>query len=275
LEFEKVIRAIQPDTAPATQKQFADRYAMGLVMAHYAHEHGLDRGPEFEEMMRLMKIQAMSGEAVKELRSQASQISDKDIQAYYDKNAGNYQEADIERIYIPKTKQVAAKENQNPAELKKERDDSESEMKKEADALHSRAAAGEDFGKLQIEAFEAAGMKVQSPSTKLSKVRAVSFPPEQRSIFELKPGAVSNLITGPGGYLIYKLDGKTKLPLSSVRDDIHSTLQNQNFQNAMQAIQKSVQVSLDEQYFTGPSPSPQNALRGSGVHTAAPGAVAK
>lgn len=274
-EFEKIIEAIRPGVSPASQKQFAGLYASGIVMAEYAHKKGLDRGPAFEEMMKLMKIQVMAQETAKKLRSQAALISDKDIQAYYDKNVGNYQEADLERIYIPKTKQLTAKDNQKPDELKKERDESESEMKKEADLLHSRAVAGEEFGKLQTEAFEVAGMKVQSPSTKLSKVRAASFPPEQRSIFNLKPGAVSELISGPSGYIIYKLESKTTLPLTSVREDIHNTLQNQNFQNALQAIQKSAQISFDEAYFKTSAPVPQNALQGAGTRPQAPVVNAK
>jgi hypothetical protein len=269
-DLEKAIHAVQPEMPASARKRFADSYAMGLVMAHAAHEKGLDHGPTFEEMMRLMRVQVMAQEFSRSVRDEASHVPEKDIQAYYDKNPENYQEADLERIYIPKVKQLPPKENQNPADAKKERDESEGTMRKEADDLHARAVKGEDFGKLQSEAFETAGMKIQSPATKLSKVKAASFPPEQRGIFSLKPGSVSDLITSAGGYFIYKLDAKTTLPLSAVRDDIRNLLESQNYQQTMQALQHSVQLSFDEDYFKNTSAPAQNAMKAPGTSAGSP-----
>ena len=44
-------------------------------------------------------------------------------------------------------------------------------MSKLAETLRARAAAGEDFAKLQKEAFDAAGMKIESPTVNLPNVR--------------------------------------------------------------------------------------------------------
>ena len=250
-----MVNAVQPNMPPERRKQFAEGYAKAFVMAHDAHEKGLDRGASFEEMMKLMRIQIASQEYLKSLHDKAAQVSDKDLQDYYDKNAANYQEADLERIYIPKTKQLTSKDNPNPDELKKERDASEAEMKKEADDLHTRAVAGEDFVKLQTAAFDAAGMKVQSPSTKLTKVREGNFPPDQRAIFTLKPGSVSEVLSNQGGYSIYKLDAKNTVPFTQVKEEIRNMLMNQRFQEAMQAAQGSVQLSYDEDYFKASGPN--------------------
>ncbi|HWF91395.1 MAG TPA: peptidylprolyl isomerase [Terriglobales bacterium] len=253
-EFEAVVNAIQPEMPESARKQFASRYAMGMVLAHDAHEQGLDRGPAFQEMMKLMRVQVMAQELAKNFRKQAMQISDADVKAYYEKNSDKYQEADFERIYIPKTKQAAPKPDEKPADVAKERADSETEMKAKADALHASAVAGGDFSKLQSDAFETAGMKVESPSTKLTKVRAANFPPDQRSIFELKPGAVSNVIPSQSGFFIYKLDSKTAVPLDQASQEIRSTLENERFQEKMEAVQKSVQLSYDDNYFKAAPP---------------------
>src|SRR6185437_6389307 len=248
-EFEAVVNAIQPGMPESARKQFATRYAMGMVLAHDAHEQGLDRGPAFDEVMKLMRIQVMAQELAKNLRKEAAQISDADVKAYYDTNSDKYQEADFERIYIPKTKQTAPKADQKPADAEKERAQFESDMKAKADALHASAVAGGDFTKLQSDAFEAAEMKVESPSTKLTKVRAANFPPDQRSIFALKPGAVSDVIPSQSGFFIYKLDSKTAVPLDEASKEIRSTLESERFQQKMEALQKSVQLSYDENYF--------------------------
>lgn len=254
-EFEAVVNAIQPEMPESARKQFASRYAMGIVLAHDAHEQGLDRGPAFDEMMRVMRIQVMAQELAKSLRKEAAQVSDADVKAYYDKNSDKYQEADFERIYIPKTKQAAPKPDQKPADAEKERADSESEMKAKADALHASAVAGGDFSKLQSDAFETAGMKVESPSTKLTKVRAANFPPDQRSIFSLKPGTVSDVIPSQSGFFIYKLDSKTAVPLDQASQEIRSTLENERFQQKMEALEKSVQLSYDDNYFKASPPA--------------------
>jgi parvulin-like peptidyl-prolyl isomerase len=100
-------------------------------------------------------------------------------------------------------------------------------------------------------------MKVESPSTKLTKVRAANFPPDQRSIFALKPGAVSEVISSQSGFFIYKLDNKTAVPLDQARQEIRSTLETQRFQEKMDAVQKSVQLSYDENYFKASPPVAQ------------------
>ena len=271
-EFEAVVNAVQPEMPESARKQFASRYAMGIVFAHDAHEQGLDHGPAFDELMKVMRIQVMAQELAKNLRKEAAKVSDADVKTYYDKNSDKYQEADFERIFIPKNKQAAPKTDPKPADAEKERADSESEMKAKADALHASAVAGGDFSKLQSDAFEAAGMKVESPSTKLTKVHAANFPPDQRSIFSLKPGTVSDVIASQSGFFIYKLESKTAVPLEQASQEIRTTLENERFQQKMEALQKSVQLSYDENYFKASPPvvgaMPNRPAAPSNIHMA-------
>jgi parvulin-like peptidyl-prolyl isomerase len=130
-------------------------------------------------------------------------------------------------------------------------------MKKEADALRARAAAGEDFDKLQDEAAAAAEFKAKPP-TKLGKVRRTSLQPAQAEVMNLKTGEVSQLITTPNGYLIYRVGEKDSLPLDKVREEIVSTLRSQRMQASMQAIQQSATPELNEKYFAdAPAAAPQ------------------
>ena len=121
-------------------------------------------------------------------------------------------------------------------------------MKKQAEALRARAAAGEDFAKLQDEAAAAAEFKGKPP-TQLGKVRRTSLPPDQAEVMDLKPGEISQLITTPNGYLIYKVGEKDTLPLDKVQDEIVSTLRSQRIQDSMQAIQQSATPELNDKYF--------------------------
>ena len=77
------------------------------------------------------------------------------------------------------------------AEEKANADAAERAMTKLAESLRARAAAGEDFVKLQKEAFDAAGMKIESPTVNLPSVRRTGLQAGHAAVFDLKPGEVS------------------------------------------------------------------------------------
>jgi hypothetical protein len=266
-EFEHLVDAVAPTIAPPARKQLATQYGIALVMVHKAHQMGLDKGPRFEELMRVARVGVLTKELSQKLQDEAGRVSDQDVASYYHKNEAAFQEADLQRIFIPRTKQPAeakdAKDNRDKDktssdEAKKTQQDSEEAMKKQAALIRERAAAGEDFDKLQDEAAAAAEFKGKPP-TKLGKVRRSSLPPTQAEVMDLKPGETSQLITTPNGYLIYKAGERDTLPLEKVHDEIVSTLRSQRIQDAMQAIQKSATPELNEKYFAEASPADAQA----------------
>ncbi len=257
-EFEQLVAAVAPTIAPPARKQLATQYGMALVMVHKAHEMGLDQGPKYQELMRVARIGVLTKELSQKLQEQAGKISDKEIETYYHNNEASFQEVDLQRIFIPRSKQTseskdkpaddsAAKEAAKEA-AQKEQQESEDAMKKLAETLRGRAAAGEDFAKLQDESIAASGFKGKPP-TRLGKVRRTSLPPEQGEVFNLKVGETSQLISTPNGYLVYKVGDKDTLPMDHVREEILTTLQSQRMQDSMQAIQQSATPELNPKYF--------------------------
>lgn len=271
-EFERLVDAVAPTIAPPARKQLATQYGIALVMVQKAHQMGLDKGPRFEELMRVARVGVLTKELSQKLQDEAGRVSDQDVATYYHKNEAAFQEADLQRIFIPRTKQPAEakdndkgkdkgekeKEKTSSDEAKKTQQESEDAMKKQAVAIRERAAAGEDFEKLQDEAAAAAEFKGKPP-TKLGKIRRSSLPPTQAEVMDLKPGETSQLITTPNGYLIYKAGERDTLPLEKVHDEIVSTLRSQRIQDAMQAIQKSATPELNEKYFAEASPADAQA----------------
>jgi parvulin-like peptidyl-prolyl isomerase len=253
-EFEQLVAAVAPTIAPPARKQLATQYGMALVMVHKAHEMGLDQGPKYQELMRVARIGVLTKELSQSLQEQAGKTSDKEIETYYHNNEASFQEVDLQRIFIPRSKQTAEGKDK-PADdaaakeaAKKEEQESEDAMKKVAETLRGRAAAGEDFAKLQDESIAASGFKGKPP-TRLGKVRRTSLPPDQGEVFNLKVGETSQLITTSTGYLVYKVGDKDTLPLDHVREEILTTLQSQRMQDSMQAIQQSATPELNPKYF--------------------------
>jgi len=141
---------------------------------------------------------------------------------------------------------------------------SEQELNALADSLHARAAAGEDVVKLQKEAFEAGGQKVDSPTVNLPKVRRTGLPPAHAEVFDLKVGEVSKVISDNGGHYIYKVVSKEVLPLEQVKDEIHNKLKSERLKEMMDKYTNSFTAIPNEEYF-GPAaaagPQPPN-MRG-------------
>jgi len=265
-EFEKLLEAVQPNMPARVRRQFASRYTSALVMAKKAEEMGLDKTPSYEEHMKLARVQVLAQELNKAISDKAAQVPDKDIEAYYKANLSKFEQADIDRIYIPKNQQPPESDKDKKvteADEQKRAEQSEKTMKEEADKLRVRAAAGEDFTKLQEEAYKVAGITTGAPNTAMGKMRRSMLPPAQLAVFDLKPGTVSDVIADQNGYFIYKLKSKDTLPLDQVKEEIKGTLRSQRMQDEMQAVQKSATTTFDDAYF-GPE-APARPMPGPGM----------
>jgi hypothetical protein len=221
---------------------------------------GLDQGPKFEERLRLARLQILSQAFNQAVQEKAGQITDQDIDDYYKNHIHDFEEADLLRIFIPRSQQPpTSKVKLSEAAEQKRQKDSEEVMQKEADKLHARAVAGEDFAKLQEEAYTLAGIKTKPPSTKMNDMRRNGLPVAQASVLDLKTGEISHVYSDQSGYFIYKVGEKEVESLDKVKDEIRTAIRTQRIQEQMQAAQKSATPTLDESYF-GPDTPPAHGM---------------
>jgi PPIC-type PPIASE domain len=257
-QFEKVINSIQPTMPKAQQKQFATRYVNVVLLADKAHELGLDKGPAFDEQMYLARLQILARLGGEQMQKEASKVSDQEIADYYSAHAGDFRTISYEKIYVPKQKQLdTTGQKPNDPDAQKKRESSDAAMKDEADKLRARAAAGEDFPKLQQEAYDFAGMKLKANNTPVEKVRKTALPPTDAAIFDLKKGEISHVFNDPQGYMIYKVEDFQDQPLADVREEVSRTLQNEKVKKASEALQKTAasDTTYDDAYFGTPAPA--------------------
>jgi hypothetical protein len=268
-EFERLASGVAPNMTPQLKKQLASVLPRLVGMSAQAEKQGLDKSPRFKEVMKFAKMQFLTQELQRSVQEEAAKVPEADIADYYKKNSEAYQQFNLDRLFIPRTKQTpepeakdADKEEKLSEEQQKAKEEQdkakeaqgEEEMTKLAESLHSRAA-GEDFAKLQKEAFEAAGMKIDSPTVNLPKVRRTGLPPGHAAAFDLKEGDVSQVISDSGGHYIYKLNKKEQLPVDQVKDEIHNTLQNQRVRDMMDKYTSSFTTDTNEAYFGPPGPA--------------------
>jgi hypothetical protein len=254
-QFEKVINAVQPGMSARARREFALRYADALVMTRKAEQMGLDKGAKYDEQMKIARIEVLSRELKRVLQEKASQVSDKDIDDYYRNNIASFEKAEVDRIYVPKNQQPPSNSDQGLSVPDRQKGSQQSErtMKEEADNLRARAVGGEEFVKLQAEAYRVAGIKSAAPNTSI-EVRRASLPPTQVVVMDLKPGDVSSVLADPNGYVIYGVKTKETLSLDQAREEIKATLRSQRMQEEMRGIQDSATPTLDESYFRRSQP---------------------
>lgn len=255
-EFERLADALQPNMSPPMRRRLATDYSRVLLMSAAAEKRGLDKQSKFGEILQYYRMQILALQLNRTLQEEAGKISDAEFEEYYHKNAANFEQADFLRIFVPRNRQfVNSKPDMKEAERTAQQKAGEEEMSKLASAIRARAATGEDFDKLQKEAFTAAGFKGTPPDTKFNKARRTTLSAKEATVMELKAGEISELMSNPSGYYIYKMVSKQNLSLDEVKTEIRPILSSQRYRDAMAAFQKSDNAELNDAYF-GATPKP-------------------
>jgi len=249
-QFERLAAALQPDMTPSFKKKLAELYPTMIIMAHTAEKRGYQSKPNFKELMEFSRIQILSTELNRAVEKDAQEVTPSDIEKYYKDNPDSFEQVTVDRIFIPKGRRKQAPNEKSSAETAEESAESgNNTMKNEADALETRAAAGEDFDKLQKEAFELAGLTPPPSSTNV-KLTLKELPADERAILDMQPGEISHVFPESNGYFIYKFLSKERKPLDDkTQEDLKSKLSQQRFQQTMDQLHKSFSATLNEAYF--------------------------
>lgn len=269
-EFEKLANGVAPNVTPQLKKQLASVLPKFIAMSTEAKKKGLDKTPQYEQTLKFAKMQILTQQLQRSIQDEAAKVPDSELQDYYKEHKADFEQYNLDRLFVPRTKQdMEANEEEKAdkdeklteeqqkakqAEEKAKSEEAEQAMTKLAESLRGRAAAGEDFAKLQKEAFDAAGMKIESPTVNLPSVRRNGLPPQHAVVFDLKQGEVSQVINDSGGHYIYKVNSKQDLPFDQVKSEIHSTVQNQRTREMMEKVNNSFKVETNEAYFGAGGP---------------------
>jgi hypothetical protein len=274
-EFEKLANALAPNATTQQKKQLASVLPRLLAMSNEAKRRGMDQTEQYTETLKYVKMQVLSNQLQRKLQEDAADISDADIEKYYKGNPDAFEQYNLDRIFVPRTKQVEAEASEDDdkdakpsAQQKKGKEaetatpqQNEEAMTKLADSLRARAAAGEQIAKLQKEAFDAAGMKIESPTVNLPSVRRNGLPQPHVAVFDLKPGEVSQVISDAGGHYIYRMNSKSTMALDQAKNEIRGKIQNDRMRETMDKLNASFSSVSNEAYFgpggAGPMPPPR------------------
>jgi hypothetical protein len=260
-EFEKLAGSVAPAVTPQLKRQLSTALPRFVALSAEARREGLDKTAEYKEMMKFVQMQILANQLQRKIQKEASEVPAAEIEKYYKDNPEAYAQYSFDRLFVPRVKQgenetkdddeklTAEQQKAKEAADKSKAEENEKAMTKVAEDLRERAAKGEDFMKLQKEAFEAAGMKVDTPNVVLSNVRRTGLQAAHAAAFDLKPGEVSQVISDAGGHYIYKLNSTSQLPFEQAKNEIHSKLQSDRVREEMEKLNSSFTADLNPEYF--------------------------
>ena len=243
-QFLSMVTAVgvnAPNAPSAAHRSFAESYVQLLALADAAEKAGIDKDPQFEELMRIVHVRTL-GEAYRRyLEGKFGNPSQEDIEAYYKQNTNKFDTIKVERIIIPTAS--TRKLSGTPAENAKK-------LRELADQIHERAVNGEDMTLLQTDAYKALGLPAP-PNTDMGSRRRGAFPPTiEAELFALKAGEATKIEYEPSGLTIYRLRSHGVPPLEQLRGEILKDLHVMNVENTIKAVMDNVHTNLNLDYFT-------------------------
>ncbi|HET9790120.1 MAG TPA: peptidylprolyl isomerase [Candidatus Angelobacter sp.] len=243
-QFSDMISAMSfnPQLAnnPVAVKAFAESYVQALVIADAAERSGLDKDPQFQELMKIIRVRTLADSYRRQLQQKNSNPSNEQIENYYKQNIAKFEQIDLDRVAIPLSNPKLGKEAQSDFRQKAQTLATEARM---------RLGTGEEPGKVQADLYHA--LSLTPPlTTDLGTKRRGSLPGAlEQELFALKAGDVSKVQTDPSSLTIYKIRTRSTLPLERVRAEIAQEIQQREIQSALQAITGAIKTDFNDQYF--------------------------
>ncbi len=243
-QFEQMANSIKPGMTTDARRNFAIQYGKILSFADQARALGLENEPRFKDILQYVRDQLLVESLQQYYSDQYSKVSDQKIEEYYKENSRKFMQADLQRVLIPS--QPAAAEITKPTP---------EEEKAYVEKVRQEWVGGADPAKLQKEALSRMGLNGSVPDVNLKDHTPGMLPQEQQSVFDLKPGEISQPFTDAGASYLYKMVSEGEKPLSDVKAQIAKTLHDQMMREKIQELSENGKPVLNEAYF-GPEKKP-------------------
>ena len=218
---------------PEGRKEMLDTMVIRELILQQATKDGLDKGAEIEEKLRDLKKRLIVESFLKKKVETESQVSDADLQKFYEQNKEKFKTGEqIRASHILVKTETEAKDI-----LAKIKAGGNFEELAKKNSVDSSAAKGGDLG------WFGKGSMV---------------PVFEKAALALKEGQVSDVVKSDFGFHIIKLTGKRPAgirPLEEVKDQIKGaimpTKQQEVFQKIKEELKKNAKISVKEDVLKG------------------------
>ena len=241
-EIDSLLDLLEPNATPAARRQFAVDYARLVAASEAAKRHHLETNPAVAKQLliqqKLVHMQVLANTFYRQIEAEASNVPVPEIEKYYAGHKPDFARAEVRRLVVPKQFSTPGA---RPLDA--------SILKTRAEELRTRAAAGEDFDKLQQAAYEDLGIKAAISTTKLNMVRRTNLPAEESKVLDLDPGQVTQVLESPNAFVVLKLESKEILSLEDAKPEIIPFLQRERAEQQIRDATESGKTQFNLQYF--------------------------
>ncbi len=241
-ELDGYVNAFAPDAAEPARGRMAVQYARTVALAGLAEKQGMEKDPavakELASQLRLARLRVLSNAYLKTMASQGGGVTQADIQRYYDAHKAQFETVQALRLSTPL---AVPTEGGRPLER--------AAVRSVMEDLRKRAVSGEDFQKLQQEAYNALHVQAPAPIMAPIMLQRGSLQGDEAQVFEMKPGDISPVLDSAAAVVIIKVISKETVPMGSARAEIEAALMRDRTQQQMVELGKKITAQFDLQYF--------------------------
>jgi hypothetical protein len=241
-EFDRLIKIVNPDLPKERWRELAGILVQIFAMSNEGLKAGLDRDPETAQRIQVERLRVLAEAYGDHLRA-SLKPTEQQIETAYAENRDRYEEVQLRAIFVPKSIGTDIEPEKTRAI---------------ADGIQARAAAGEDFDPLQVDAYQQTKQSAAPPKTDLGFRGRGRLGPHEKEILALKAGQSSAVLEAPQSYVIYKVEAKRLIPLSEAKADLERMLIDQQYSGRLNQLLTNIKTDLSVDYF-GPADPAQAA----------------
>ena len=248
-EFETAVKSLpaeyQSYALGPGKRQFADDYLRMKILANEGMKAGLDKTPDVQKQLDLLKENLVAQEQLKKIDS-ATTVSDADLKKAYDENKKDYEQVKARHILI------AFKGS--PAVQKGRKELTDAEAKTKADSIKAEIIAGkttfDDAAKKESDDVESG----KSGGELGSFGRGQMVPEFEKAAFESKPGDIVGPVKTQFGYHLIKVEEHNTTAFDQVKGTLEKSLKQKKLKDTLDALKDSSKPVYDPVYFAQPKP---------------------
>lgn len=248
-EFEAAIKTLSEEQQQFAngpgKKMFAEEYARMRVLAATAVKNGVEKDPEFQNQLRVIREQLLANRQLTKMID-SIKVTDEELQKLYDSRKSEFEKVQARHILI------AFKGSRAAQPGKKEL--TEEEAKAKAEALRKQIVGGADFA--EVAKKESDDTVSGERGGDLGEFGRGQMVPEfETAAFAAKVGEVPPVVKTEFGYHVIQVQKHDATPMADVRAELENEVKRERLQKMIEEAKAAAKIQLDEKFFAEPAPA--------------------
>ena len=245
---KRIPTQFQKQTQHMSNRAFLDTFGYLHALSHLAKEAGLEEKEPYRTQLDFNNMNFLAQAYLQEMRGEI-EVSEDDIQRYYDEHQNDFKEVRVSAIYLNYTPVPELAEKQGKPVIP------EMEAWGKAEKLLAELRAGADFAELAREhsddeasAAKGGDLGFFKPSDQLSeKIK--------QTIFAMNAGEISNPVKDGGRFYLFRAAEVKVRPLTEVEGEFVAQVHAAKMQGRLEQIRKEVKIEVKDPSFLDAMPA--------------------